>query len=191
MVHMRRPRTVEGYKACSVHRAHKDVLRDEIAFAPSEQLFSSLETVQCRVPALAHMHEPVPVRVVAVLEPLVDEDVSRVVIERFADEFAHGDARGVYWGVKTIFFGGHCQGMGLCRKGVECRDQAKCVQPNDKSPDLNASRVQSCVPDKIAAPPAPSHTTLSSFTETYLLRIGRFYVLADGKVSQRHVTQTI
>jgi hypothetical protein len=52
------------------------------------------------------------------LEPFVDEHVGRVVVESFADEFAHGDARGLYWGVKPIFFGGHRRGMGLCREGV-------------------------------------------------------------------------
>src|SRR6266478_6850544 len=80
VVHMRRPRTVEGYKPCCVDGAHKDVLRDKVAFAPSKQLFSALQTLQCRVPALAHMHKPVPVRVIAMLEPFVDEHVGRVVI---------------------------------------------------------------------------------------------------------------
>lgn len=137
---MGRPCTVEGYKPCSVHGAHKDVLRDEIAFAPSKQLFSSLQTMQRRVPALAHMHKPVPVRVIAMLEPLVDEHIGRVVVESFADEFAHGDARGLYWGVKTRFFGGHCRGMGVCRKGVGVEIRQKMSNPTRKSPDLNASR---------------------------------------------------
>jgi hypothetical protein len=137
---MRRPGTVEGYKPCGVHGAHKDVLRDKVAFAPSKQLFSSLQTMQCRVPTLAHMHKPIPVRVIAMLEPFVDEHVGRVVIESFADEFAHGDARGLYWGVKTSFFGGHCRGMGLCGKGVGVEIRQKVSNPTRKSPDLNASR---------------------------------------------------
>jgi hypothetical protein len=131
---MRRPRTVEGYKPCSVHGAHKDVLRDKIALAPSKQLFSSLQTVQCRMPALAHMHKPVPVRVIAVLEPFVDEHVGRVVIESFADEFAHGDARGMYWRVKTVFFSGHCRGMGLCRKGVGVEIRQNVSNPTRSHP---------------------------------------------------------
>jgi hypothetical protein len=88
------------------------------------------------------------------LEPLVDEHVGRVVIESFADEFAHGDARGLYWGVKTVFFGGHCRGMGLCRKGVGVEIRQKVSNSTRKSPDLNASRD---VPDKIAAAPSARH----------------------------------
>ena len=95
------------------------------------------------------------------LEPLVDEYVGRVVIERFADEFAHGDARGLYWGVKTIFFDGHCRGMGLCRKdaGGERRPN-----PTRKSPDLNARPV----PDKIniAAPHLSVQFSTTALTET-------------------------
>jgi hypothetical protein len=34
---------------------------------------------------------------------VVDEHVGHIVVESFADEFAHGDVRGSYWGVKTIF----------------------------------------------------------------------------------------
>ena len=109
MVHMRRPGTVEGYKPCCVHGAHKDVLRDKVAFAPSKQLFSSLESMQCGVPALAHMHKPVPVRVISMFESFVDEHVGRVVVKSFADEFGHGNGRGLYWGVKTSFFCGHCR----------------------------------------------------------------------------------
>ncbi|SRR5713226_3916545 len=54
VVHMRRPHTVEGYRPCCVHCAHKEVLQDNVAFAQSKELFSSLETMQCEVPALAH-----------------------------------------------------------------------------------------------------------------------------------------
>ena len=131
---MRRPRTVEGYKPCSVHGAHKYVLRDKIAFAPSKQLFSSLQTMQCRMPALTYMHKPVPIRVIAMLEPFVDEHVGRVVVESFADEFAHGDARGLYRGVKPIFFGGHCRGMGLCRKGVGVEIRQKASTQRESHP---------------------------------------------------------
>jgi hypothetical protein len=96
VVHMRRPRTVEGYKPCSVHGAHKDVLRDKITFAPSKQLFSSLQTMHCRVPALTHMHKPIPVRVIAMFEPFVDEHVGRVV-----RRVRSRRGLGLYWGIKT------------------------------------------------------------------------------------------
>ena len=95
VVHVRGPSTIERYEPRGVDGTHEDVLGDEIALAPSEQLIPTPEGAQCRVPALAHAQEPVPVRVVAVLEPLVDQDVGRVVVERLADEFAHGHARRV------------------------------------------------------------------------------------------------
>ena len=151
VVHVRRPRTVEGYKSCSIHGAHKDVLRDKIAFAPSQQMITTLQTMQCRVPALAHMHEPVPVRVIAMLEPFVDEHVGRVVVESFADEFAHGDARGLYWGVKPIFLVGIVEGWD-CVVKVLGRNQAKGVQPNEK-----VTRPK-CVAYLIRLPPPPSHS---------------------------------
>ena len=90
VVYMRGPCTVERDHASSVYGAHEDVLRDKVALAPGKHLFSALQSMQGRVSAFAHAHEPVPVRVVAVLEPLVDEHVGRVVVEGFADEFAHG-----------------------------------------------------------------------------------------------------
>jgi hypothetical protein len=42
-----------------------------------------------------------------VFEPLVDEHVGRVMVERFADEFAHGNARRLQWGIKAKLFGRH------------------------------------------------------------------------------------
>ena len=99
MVYMCGPGTIERYEPRGVDGTHEDVLRDEIALAPSEQLISTPEGAQRRVPALAHAQEPVPVRVVAVLEPFVDQDVGRVVVERLADELAHGQARRVDRGV--------------------------------------------------------------------------------------------
>jgi hypothetical protein len=136
VINVRGPRTVEGYEPCGVHGAHKDVLRHEVAFTPSKHLFSSLQGMQRGVPALADMHEPVPVRVIAMLEPFVDEHVGRVVVKCFADEFAHGEAWGLYWGVKTGFFGGHCREVELCGCGNQAKGEV-------------TSLVR--VPDKIAA----------------------------------------
>lgn len=101
MVYMCGPGTIERYEPRGVDGTHEDVLRDEIALAPSEQLISTPEGAQRRVSALAHAQEPVPVRVVAVLEPLVDQDVGRVVVERLADELAHRQARRVDRGVNA------------------------------------------------------------------------------------------
>jgi hypothetical protein len=119
VVHMGSPGTVEGYEPRGVDRTHEDVLWDKVAFAPSEQLVAASERAQSRVSALAHAQEPVPVRVVAVFEPLVDQHVGRVVVERLADEFAHREARRLKRGVKT----------GLFRRRRHCRegeDRAVC-----------------------------------------------------------------
>jgi hypothetical protein len=90
VVYVRGPCTVERDHASSVYGAHEYVLRHKVALAPGKHLFSALQRAQCGMSAFAHAHEPVPVRVVAVLEPLVDQHVGRVVVERFAYEFAHG-----------------------------------------------------------------------------------------------------
>ena len=87
---MRGPCTVEGDHASGVYRPHENVLRNKVALAPSQQLFPALQRAQGRVSAFAHAHKPLPVRVVAVLQPLVDQHVRRVVVQRFTDEFAHG-----------------------------------------------------------------------------------------------------
>ena len=147
VVHMGGPRTVEGYKPCCVHGSHKDVLWYEVAFAPGKQLFSSLQRVQRRVPALTHMHKPVPVRVVAVLQPFVDEHVGRVVVKCFADEFAHGEAGGLQRGVKTRLFCGHGRERGLCGKMSVWKSGKRCATRGEVTSPKCGSRV----PDKIAA----------------------------------------
>jgi hypothetical protein len=117
MVYMRGPSTVEGYKPCGVDGTHEDVLWDEIAFTPNKQLITTSQRAQRRVSAFAHAQEPIPVRVVAVLEPFVDQHVGRVVVERLADEFAHRETRRLERGVKTrLFRRRHCrEGKGsLC-----------------------------------------------------------------------------
>jgi hypothetical protein len=76
MVHVRGPGTIQGYEPCGVDSAHEDVLRHKVSLAPSEQLVPAPGRAQRRVPALPHAQKPVPVRVVAVLEPFVDSIVS-------------------------------------------------------------------------------------------------------------------
>jgi hypothetical protein len=109
---------------------HKDVLWHEVAFAPGKQLFSSLQGMQRRVPALTDMHKPVPVRVIAMLEPVVDEHVGRVVVKRFADEIAHGEGWELHRGVKTGIFVGIVERWNCV--GVEIRQKV-----NVKSPALH------------------------------------------------------
>ena len=107
MVHVRGPGTIQGYEPCGVDSAHEDVLRHKVSLAPSEQLVPAPGRAQRRVPALPHAQKPVPVRVVAVLEPFVDQHVRRVVVERLADQLAHRDARWLYRRVETGLFRRH------------------------------------------------------------------------------------
>ena len=53
--------------------------------------------VERRVAAFTYSDEPVPVRVVPVFEPFVDENIGRVVVESLADKLklAHGEAGGL------------------------------------------------------------------------------------------------
>ena len=87
------PCAVEGYQAAGVDSAGKDVLGDENALVPKQNLVAPDSSVR-QVLALAHALEPVVVRVWAMwsLEPLVYEHVGSVVVEFLALELAHGQA---------------------------------------------------------------------------------------------------
>jgi len=78
------PRPVEGDQAPSIHGPTEDVLWDENPFVPKEYLalFSCIRDVF----SFADSLEPIPIRVVSVLEPFIDEEIRRVAIEGLADE---------------------------------------------------------------------------------------------------------
>ena len=86
VVNVSRPGPVEWNESASIDGATKDIFWDEVSFIPSNNLAS--EGVSS-VLALPYILEPFPVRVVAVFKPLVDEDVCGIMVERFANEFAH------------------------------------------------------------------------------------------------------
>ena len=78
------PSSVEGDQAPSVHSPAKDVLWDENTLVPEEYLalFRRIRDVFSFTDSL----EPIPVRVVSVFEPFIDEEIRRVAIEGLADE---------------------------------------------------------------------------------------------------------
>jgi len=84
MVDVRGPCSVEGDQAPSVHSLAEDVLWDESSFVPEEYL--ALLCGICDVFSFADSLEPIPIRVVSVFEPFIDEEIRRVAIEGLADE---------------------------------------------------------------------------------------------------------
>lgn len=88
------PGAVERNETAGVDSAGEDILRDEDAFVPEEDLVATCELVS-GVLALADALEPVVIGVGAVgaLEPFVDEHVRSVVVELLAFELAHREAR--------------------------------------------------------------------------------------------------
>ena len=84
MIDVGRPCSVEGDQAPCVYGPAEDVLWDEDALVPEKNLtlFRSVRDVL----SLADPLEPVPIRVVTVLEPFIDEQIRRVAIEGLANE---------------------------------------------------------------------------------------------------------
>jgi len=78
------PSSVEGNQAPSVHSPAEDVLWDENTFVPEEYL-----ALLCGIRdmfSFADSLEPIPIRVVSVFEPFIDEKICRVAIKGLADE---------------------------------------------------------------------------------------------------------
>ena len=84
MVDVGGPRSVEGDQTPCVHGPAEDVLWNEDPLIPKEYLalFRGIGDML----SFADSLEPVPIRVVTVFEPFVDEEIRRVAIEGFADE---------------------------------------------------------------------------------------------------------
>jgi len=82
---VRSPGSVEGDQAPSIHGPAEDVLWHKDPLAPKEHL-AFLRNIR-DVLSFADSLEPVPVRVVSVLEPFIDEKICRVAIEGLADKF--------------------------------------------------------------------------------------------------------
>jgi hypothetical protein len=85
------PCAVERNEARGVDSAQEYILGHKVALVPDEHLLAAHELLlHGRVAAFAYAQEPVPVRVVPVLEPFVDQDVRRVVVQRLANELTLG-----------------------------------------------------------------------------------------------------
>ena len=78
------PCSVERDQASRIHGPTEDVLGHEGPLTPKEHL-ALLRGIR-DVFSFTNSLEPIPVRVVSVLEPFIDEEICRVAIEGFADE---------------------------------------------------------------------------------------------------------
>ena len=100
MVYMGNPGAVERDEAPGVDGAREDILGYKDTLVPEEDLL--LAHVRVRgVSALADALEPVIVGIGAVrsLEPFVDQEVGRIVVEFLAHELAHREAGRQKFGV--------------------------------------------------------------------------------------------
>jgi hypothetical protein len=79
------PCSVEGDQPTSIHGPAEDVLWDECPLVPKEDL-TLLRSI-CHVLSFTNSLEPIPIRVVPVLQPFIDEEICRVAIESLANEF--------------------------------------------------------------------------------------------------------
>lgn len=97
------PCSIKGYQPASVDCATKDILRDEFALIPSDYLL--LVRHGMRVSPFSDFTKPfvIDVEAVAMLEPLVDEHIGRVVVKGGLDELRHFEAGRVKDGVAVVF----------------------------------------------------------------------------------------
>ena len=84
VVDMIRPGSVEGDQTPSIDCSAEDILWHESSFVPEEHLI--LLGDMRNMFSLANSLKPVPVRVVPVFEPFIDEEICRVAIDGLADE---------------------------------------------------------------------------------------------------------
>lgn len=94
VVDVRGPGSVEGDQTPGIHGPAEDVLRDKCSLVPEEYL-----TLLCGIRdvfSFTDSLKPIPVRVVSVFEPFIDEEICRVAIEGLADELRHRERGRVY-----------------------------------------------------------------------------------------------
>jgi len=87
---MCRPCPIQGDQSTSVDSPAKDVFGYEFALVPHKKLVEF--AIDCML-SLADSAEPVPVSVIAVFEPFINEHVGRIVVEAFAHKFTHPEMR--------------------------------------------------------------------------------------------------
>lgn len=90
MVYVRNPCPVERDETPGVDGAREDVLGHKYALVPEEDLLLAHVCV-CGMSAFANALEPVIVGIGAVgsLEPFVDQEVGRIVVQFLTNELAH------------------------------------------------------------------------------------------------------
>jgi hypothetical protein len=79
-----RPCPIQWDQPSGVDSPAENVFRDEFAFVPNKILATVLDGVL----SLPNTTKPVPVRVIAVFEPFVDEQVGGIMAQALAHEFA-------------------------------------------------------------------------------------------------------
>lgn len=97
------PCSIKGYQPAGVDCATKDIFRDEFTLVPSDNLLLVRHGV-CVSP-FSDFAKPlvIDVKAIAMLEPLVDEHVGRVVVKSGLDELCHFEAGGMEDGVAVVF----------------------------------------------------------------------------------------
>ena len=96
---MSRPRPVEGDETPCINGSTEDILRYEISLIPDQDLFP--EGMRCML-SLPDAHKPLPIRVVVMLEPLIDEHIRSIMIESLADQLAHGKTGRRKYGIVSL-----------------------------------------------------------------------------------------
>ena len=87
MIDVRRPCSIEWDETTTVHSPTKHIFRHEVALVPHKKLTARCSVVAQRMLSLANATKPVPIRVILVFEPFVDEHICSIVIKNFASEF--------------------------------------------------------------------------------------------------------
>jgi hypothetical protein len=91
VVYVCRPCPVERDKSKGIHRPAENIFWDKNAFVPEQNL--TLPRGVCSMFALTDPLEPIPVRVIAMFQPLVNKEIRGIAFESFTDELSHGESR--------------------------------------------------------------------------------------------------
>jgi hypothetical protein len=86
VINMGGPGPIEWYQASRIHRPTKNVLGDKLALVPDEHLAAL--SVRCML-SLPYAAKPIPVRVIAMFKPLVNQAIGAFVVKGLAHQLAH------------------------------------------------------------------------------------------------------
>lgn len=87
MVDVCRPRPVEGDESASIDCPAENIFWNEDALIPQQDLTGPCGV--CSVFAFTYPLKPIPIRVVTVFEPFVDEEICSVAVEGFTTQLGH------------------------------------------------------------------------------------------------------